>query len=180
MILYHATPGINGEKIIDTRIIKNNCPRLWNGEAHHSDGNVVDLSSSDGYVYLSNKLSLAAFYGNANRLNVDGDCNDYYIFRINIPDDRLLPDEDELRINWGRSNVETAKESLAICCCACVDFLLKADEYNIEYIHIDVYDFSSELNKKVFELCQDFKNEMKPDPQERIVEINEIAHWKKL
>ena len=180
MILYHATPGINGEKIIGTRIIKNNCPRTWNGDSYQSDGKVVDLSTTDGYVYLSNKLSLAAFYGNANRLNVGGDCNDYYIFRMNIPEDLLLPDKDELRINRKRNDVETAKESLEICCCACVDFPLRADEFSIEYIHIDLYDFSSKLNKKVFELCQDFKNEMKPDPQERIVEINEIAHWKKL
>ncbi len=182
MILYHATPGVTGEKIINTRTIKNNCPRLWDGEVHHANGKVEDISTTDGYVYLSNKLSLAAFYGNVSRMNVNN-CDDYYIFRVNIPEELLKPDQDELKINHGIEDILTARESLDACGCACVDFSIKADEYNIEYIHIDTNDFSAPLNKEIYYLCSEHKNDMQPDPVElidKIDKINKIANWEKL
>lgn len=181
MLLYHGTPGPMGQKIITERVIKNNCNRLWNGSIQ-AVGEKIDISTTDGLVYFSNKLSLASFYGNANRWNCKEKTSLIYVFRVNIPEEELLPDWDELKINWEqivRKDI-TAEQSLSICSCVSVDHSIKADKYNIEYIEIDMLDDSSELSEKIIELCREYKNNMEPDPEDLVNEIDVLGKWIRL
>ena len=181
LILYHGTPEPLGAKILQERIIRNSCERMWNGYIKSRSGEMTDISTTDGFVYLSSKLSLAAFYGSSNRMKCEGNPSEFYVFRIEIPIEELLPDYDELKINWNTEIRDiSAEQSLSICSCACSDHSLDGDLYDIEYIKVDVRDFHSLLSKTILNLCKEFKNTMEPDPSEILHKIDNLGNWIKL
>lgn len=96
MILYHGTSDLLANEIIKTRKIKNICERSWKGEIRTQSGNNINIDTTDGYVYLTNKLSLAIYYGNCANMKQGKHSLEVFIFRINIDEKELLPDKDEL------------------------------------------------------------------------------------
>lgn len=66
---------------------------------------------------LTTNIETAYFYGNINSLRseTNDDLKYVYIFKVEINEDKLLPDYDELKIKKIKSKDVTWKESLAIC-----------------------------------------------------------------
>ncbi len=170
------------KKIIAERVIKNRCERCWDGFLEPVGKKKIDISSTDGFAYFSNKLSMAYLYGNANRMNCKEETSLLYVFRVNIPEEELLPDWDELRINCKQMvrNDITAEQSLSMCSCVSVDHPISADKYNMEYMEINMQDYSSELIKKIKNLCGGYSTKMEPDPEDLVNEINALGKWIRL
>lgn len=181
MILYHGTPEINALKIIEKGSLLNKCNRLWNSEMPLPDGNKKSFKTTDGYLYLTDKFSMAAFYGNSNRLNCEVDQSSYYVFRMEIPDNELEQDADELRMNWEIVNPNlTAMDSLEKCHCVSVSHPIDKEHYDIDYIKVSVRNIDAELTETIREICGLYKSEMKPDPEDVINKLNSIVNWTRL
>lgn len=129
MILYHGTPLESGEKIIKEGKIQCQIQR-----SHEGYKNIID-GTTDGYVYLTQNLYTAYFYGNILLMGQDDWNKKYvYIFKVEIADDKNLlePDFDELKVrNKGNSKNVTWKESLTLCGCVRIkqDISIKGLEY---------------------------------------------------
>lgn len=173
MILYHGTSDLLANEIIKTRKIKNICERSWKGEIRTQSGNNINIDTTDGYVYLTNKLSLAIYYGNCANMKQGKHSLEVFIFRINIDEKELLPDKDELKLNRINPLNVTAEESIKKCCCVSVDHSLDADNYIIEYVFVSLFDRS--LRKLIME-----KSNRRDDPPYLIDQFNQTFEWKKL
>ena len=145
-------------------------------------GEKIDISTTDGFAYFSNKISMAYFYGNVNRMKCKEETSLLYVFRVNIPEEELLPDRDELRINCKQRvrNDITAEQSLSMCSCVSVDHPISADKYNMEYMEINMQDYSSEIIRKFRILCQEYRGRMEPDPEDLVNEIGVLGKWIRL
>lgn len=90
MVLYHGTSESRANLILASGTILKDTPRYFTKENNGAN------YSSNGYIYLSNEIiwayRFALLHGN---LFEKGDYG--YIFKLIIPDDKILPDEDELR-----------------------------------------------------------------------------------
>lgn len=75
MILYHGTKAEYGEMIVKSGILKNDVKR------NYECNDYADLGTTNGYVYLTDKLYVAASYGNKNTfLFVDeGQKRDFFL-----------------------------------------------------------------------------------------------------
>ena len=172
MVLYHGSPESRAKKIIEKGEISNWCERIWKGNL---DGK--DIGTTDGYIYLSDKFSKAAFYGNASKVCCDEDS--FYVFRINMDISELKQDADELRINCNINNASySAKESLDICHCVSVGHCINKKEYSIEYMRIGKE--NPQLKKLVTDLCGKYKSESCLDPCEELEHINRVGKWVKM
>lgn len=111
MILYHGTTLSRGEGIIKDHCIKHDISRVYTNTGK------LDCDTTNGYVYLTPNIETAYFYGNINSLRseTNHDLKYVYIFKVEINEDKLLPDYDELKIKKIKSKDVTWKESLAIC-----------------------------------------------------------------
>ena len=89
MILYHGTTHKRAQQIFHDRVIKKNCERFFTKE-DNGDG-----YSTDGYVYLTNEVTYALYFANCHHFVDKSDA--LVIFRVNIPDNQILPDYDEMR-----------------------------------------------------------------------------------
>ena len=89
MILYHGTTLSRGEEIIKNHCIKHDISRVC-----------TNCDTTNGYVYLTPNIETAYFYGNLNSLRSEkkDDLKYVYIFKVEINEDKLLPDYDELKI----------------------------------------------------------------------------------
>lgn len=180
MILYHGTPQKNALSIIEAGEIRNRCNRIWDSEYSVIDGNALSLKTSDGYVYLTDKFSMAAFYGNAARIKSAEEHDSYYVFKVDIPEDELLQDADELRMNWKIDNPNmSAKESLEKCHCVTVGHSINKNNYKIEYIEIPIRNIDHELIYLVRQICE-YKNDMEEDPKELMNELERYVSWKEI
>ena len=95
MLLYHGTLLESGEKIIQEGKIRCQIKRSHEGYETIIEG------TTDGFVYLTQNLYTAYYYGNILLLDQDDYNKKYvYIFKIEIPDDNILlePDFDELKV----------------------------------------------------------------------------------
>ena len=88
MVLYHGTSQYRAKLIFESGIIKKDAPRYFTKENNGAN------FSSNGFVYLSNEITwayrFAMLHGNVEEENYG------YIFKIVIPDEMILADEDEL------------------------------------------------------------------------------------
>lgn len=113
MILYHGTPISNGMKILEENVIKSNIKRY-----HYREIDINNTNTTDGYVYLTNDLSIAYYYGNIK--TIGNECAQeekyVYVFEILVDDKKLEADKDQLTILKKDSNI-TYKDSLYLCCC---------------------------------------------------------------
>lgn len=184
MILYHGTPLKSGKKIIETGVIKHDCKRVWNSDdlMIMSDGKIESLETTDGFVYMSDKLSLATFYGNSARIRREEDDDWIYIFRVELSLNELQQDADELKMNYRIVNSKlSAQESLNICHCVTVDHSLSRNEYKIEYIKYPIRNFSHnyELKTLVEEINRN-KSKKEADPSEVLNKLEVQIPWKSL
>ncbi len=91
MKLYHGTSFLGGKSILCDRYIKSIVKRFYTPE-NNGKG-----ATTDGFVYLSNDLIYALYYGY--RQNIKSDHFEVYIFRVEIDRNKLLCDEDEMKLN---------------------------------------------------------------------------------
>lgn len=89
MILYHATTALRGKKILSDGRIKKEVERYYTKE-ENGDG-----YTSQGYIYLSNEVTFAIYFANCH--DIIDKTGELYVFRVEIPDNLLEPDNDELR-----------------------------------------------------------------------------------
>ena len=134
MILYHGTTEMRAKQIFDERMICCHSERFFTEE---SNGNGY---STDGYVYLTNEITFAAFFANSHSL-VDKSSK-LYIFRMSIPKSELEPDYDEMRYQdptgFDRERYETDMDCSLLEFKACrVPFDIRFEKYALEYCVID-------------------------------------------
>ena len=107
---------MDGSITIFQEIIKDHCIKHDISRVYTNTGK-LDCDTTNGYVYLTPNIETAYFYGNLNplRSKTKNDLKYVYIFKVEINEDKLLPDYDELKITKIKSKDVTWKESIAIC-----------------------------------------------------------------
>lgn len=98
MILFHGTPASKAHKILNDGLISNQAEANYNENCiaqitKCQEKQDVSLATTRGYVYLTNWLFKAVYYGNLYACT--GNEKDFYIFMVDIDENRLLPDLDE-------------------------------------------------------------------------------------
>lgn len=128
MLLYHGTNNKRGLKIIEDKTIKSEIDRI------HGDDYPEDLRTTDGYVYLTSSISLAAYYGNKAEVQENDGAGEFYIFRVDDIEENLIErDLDEDRINekyWG----EKDNKNKHFCFKSDID----SSTYNIKYTKLPI------------------------------------------
>lgn len=112
MILYHGTTLEQAEQIWKTGSIKCRIKRSF-------EANPYFEGTTDGFVYLTNKLCLAYYYGNSKIISCECKNKNVCIFKVDISDELLLADLDELKVKTRKmySEETTIEDSLRICGC---------------------------------------------------------------
>lgn len=96
MRLYLGTNEERGTKIIEEGLIRCNVDRLYN-----TTNISEDLATTDGFVYLTDLLPVAIYYGNKAQILWNRQVGQYYVFEVEISDTELLPDKDEIQVESG-------------------------------------------------------------------------------
>ena len=91
MLLYHGTPKSKGNSIIKERKISKSAPALFDNMAFDF------CNTTTGYIYLSDGFFTALHWGDIHATNMKED--GFYIFRVDIDEELLLPDLDEKKID---------------------------------------------------------------------------------
>lgn len=176
MILYHATPIKNGLIILQDKKIKCNIER------YHKTSRIVD-GTTNGYVYLTQNLSLAYFFA-AIKFGELKESKERYIciFKIEIGDTSLEPDYDELRIKKipFTSNNLTYQQSLAACDCVRINKDISL--IGMQYIILPSTMNKIENSADVF-LCRELCNQKNNDMDNRSKLEKEILKkwtWKSI
>ena len=137
MILYHGTTYKRAQQIFEDKAIKKDCVRFFT-EENNGDG-----YSTDGYVYLTNELTFALHFAYCHH-NVDKS-EKLVVFRVDIPDELVLPDFDELRhqdptcIDRSRYNDDLSCSLLEFKACR-IDTDILLGEDNVDYFCLEVDD----------------------------------------
>lgn len=98
MVLFHGTPASRAHKILNDGLISNQAKGYYNENCiaqiiKHHEKKYVSLATTPGYVYLTDWLFKAVYYGNLYAcMNNE---KDFYIFMVDIDENNLLPDLDE-------------------------------------------------------------------------------------
>lgn len=90
MELYHATTQIRGEEILRDRCLKKDALRYYSKESG-SNG-----ATTQGFVYFTNEITFSIYFANCHNLSESN--TDIYIFKVDIPEEFLEPDEDEIKL----------------------------------------------------------------------------------
>lgn len=105
MELFHGTSKSRGDIIVEEGKISCHAKLMYEdgGEdvlqsAEFSNGLIkpTTLATTPGYIYLTNSIFKAAYYGNINA--VSGNEDSFYLFKVELPETLLEPDEDEIRM----------------------------------------------------------------------------------
>lgn len=121
-------------QIISDRILKKDCTRFFT-EEENGDG-----YSTDGYVYLTNEVTFALHFAYCHSLVDKSDV--LVVFRIEIPEELILPDFDEMRFQdptgTGR---ERYNDDLS---CSLLEFKtcrintdISFDKYTVDYFRLN-------------------------------------------
>lgn len=137
MILYHGTTYKRAQQIFVDRIIKKDCERFFT-EEENGDG-----YSTDGYVYLTNEVTFALYFANCHHLVDKSEV--LVVFRIDVPDEQVLPDFDEMRYqDLTGADRERYDSDLS---CSLLEYKtcrinsdISFDEYNVDYFCLVVED----------------------------------------
>lgn len=130
MILYHGTTYKRAQSIFEDRVIKKDCERFFT-EEENGDG-----YSTDGYVYLSNEVTFALHFAYCHHLVDKSEA--LVVFKIEIPDEIVLPDYDEMRhqdptgINRARYSDDLSCSLLEFKACR-INTDISFDEYTVDY-----------------------------------------------
>lgn len=96
MILYHGTSSSRGQNILAHKMLDANAKRVYD-EDH-------GLPTTNGYVYLTDDVFNAIYYGNKTAW-IDKD-DSLYVFRIEINDSLLEADFDEFKYTLDPYGIE--------------------------------------------------------------------------
>lgn len=187
MYLYHGTKESYGNQIIKQGIIKANIRR------NYDDNFAESLRTTDGFVYLSNNLSKATYYGNKNCFifaTNDQELEEYYyVFRIQMNAKELLPDRDELRAYYLSEDSDLCT-SLSKCASATVKRDISLQDYNGHYVKIPsamCKEFSQQQNFIVefiklyhYELKIGLKDFQKENIRKSYEQFEKLFNWNKL
>lgn len=130
MILYHGTTYKRAQSIFKDRAIKKDCERFFT-EEENGDG-----YSTDGYVYLSNEVTYALHFAYCHH-RVDKSAS-LVVFKMEIPDEIVLPDYDEMRhqdptgIDRKRYDSDLSCSLLEFKTCR-IDTDISFDKYTVDY-----------------------------------------------
>lgn len=179
IMLYHGSPQGRALEIIKNGVLlATNCKRIWDNRYTNIAGK--NLKTTDGYVYLTDKLSKAAYYGKVATICEEAGDISYFIFRVKIPKKLLLPDLDELAMNYDIYDESfSAEDSLEKCHSVRTDFSIKTTNYEIEYIEIK----TRNGNEKILSLMKElsfYRTENYEDPVELVERIGEVCVWRKI
>lgn len=183
MILYHATTETKGKKILDDGFIKINLPSSFNDvpkESYINQNDYFNFESEKGYVYFSTRLSKAYDTIKATVGNNDGYI---MIFKLNIPEDLLLPDFHEAKVQ--RCEISNLNESLTKCFSTRVNFDVDLKKYNAEYTQIlsihnrnEVHlDKPKETFTYIIDWVKDSHKEFLSDIKEKEIEFEKKLKW---
>lgn len=150
MILYHGTSEVFGRKILCDEKILSNTTRNYS-ETLQLNNTQIDITTTNGYVYLTSSFIRAYNYGNRASL-IHNRQPHIYIFKLQVNDELLLPDLDERRLHsedFNEQNVSyNVQKSLEIYKGVCVADNLDLRDTLIEYTKLPVYDiFKAEGNE---------------------------------
>lgn len=96
MLLYHGTSQSRGEQILNDGIISHLASLEYDCRHNHTLIYLgVDISTTAGYVYLTNNILLALYFGDCHAKHRD---DKVYIFAIDVPLKNVEPDYDEYKI----------------------------------------------------------------------------------
>lgn len=109
MILYHGTDEINGEKILQDKLIKAEVERIY-------DKDHLVLPTTDGYVYLTNNIRKALRYASNNLIMKDLNLREtkVYIFAVTLDIDEVEVDWDEVKVDsrWPNSKANKVVDAI--------------------------------------------------------------------
>ena len=137
MILFHGTTEERAQQIFDSKTIKKDCERFFT-EEENGDG-----YSTNGYIYLTNEVTLALYFAYCHHLVDKSDS--LVVFRIDVPDELILPDYDEMRYQ-DPTGIDRARYSDDISC-SLLEFKtcrinsdISFDKYDVHYFRLFVND----------------------------------------
>ena len=111
MKLYHGTPASNLNSILSNGL-------KLNQKSEFSE----DSKTEQGYIYLTDNIAFAAYYGNMQATLNQEPCQEYIIFEVEIEENELLIDYDEIKhiledcgISHNISNVEECLDLIHSC-----------------------------------------------------------------
>ena len=124
MVLFHGTPKSRGSIIVREKIISCNAKLMHEDKCEEIlktvefSSNLIKpetLATTPGYVYLTDSMFLAAYYGNKNAIRCNEDY--FFLFKVELSEDVLEPDEDEIRmVLWeDPKQYPNAMDSLRVC-----------------------------------------------------------------
>lgn len=117
MILYHGTSETSGKQILLEKKLRCRAVSAFDslGSIKSPDGKEIKLSTTKGYVYFTNDIFKAYRYGySASRIANE---EHVFIFKIDMSENRLLPDNDEADIKDDQlQTVSQSFEKYASCC----------------------------------------------------------------
>lgn len=150
MLLYHATTESIGHKILFDNTIKSNIERQHIYSDCCIDGKNINISSSQGFVYLFDNPLLALTF--ANSLCFLNNENKICMFEVDIPIDELQPDKDEITIQSIKDkckyDIGSALSSLEICQCVTVSFDLNLSKYKSRYLILPSTTYGKDTTKE--------------------------------
>lgn len=171
MRLYHGTPSSRGEKIIEDKVILHNVKRLYND--HFSLKNIScnisynnvnipsTLETTDGYVYLTDSLFYAIYYGNKNSISLTHD-DFFYVFQVDVDLSELEPDTDEIMMTTSTpvDTIQHANDSLACCRSARLAKSISSTDYLIKYIKLPTTsNFDDKNSHLIQKIVKEFSRE---------------------
>lgn len=134
MKLYHGTTQTLGEKIIEERRIKHNVARIFQGS----------IATTNGYVYVTDLFSSAAFFGNRTAIMEEYREEYIYVFKFEVAEGEILPDLDEINpainvtakfYNIDRESI-TYQETLKYTNCASIARDIIFDNDGVQFIKL--------------------------------------------
>ena len=192
MILYHGTIESRGKKIVKDGKIDCHAERL-NSESYEyivekcmkvSEGSIKPktLASTPGYTYCTNSLMYAIYYGNKNAiLNNE---NEFYIFKFDISEDKLEPDQDEVRMVLLKDpdQYPTAADTLK----ACKSARYGDDITEFKYCILPATNYFENVNRELIYaiVCEHNYNPEKSNEDKRkyvedlLSKLHDIVSWK--
>lgn len=135
--LYHGTKFENAESILEQRTISH-----LDTKSHYEGSG---LETTPGYVYLTNNLFFALYYGNKHAVFEDD--SHFAIFKLTLELDKLELDEDELDIfRNGRGGYEniTPLEGLELFQSIRFPNSIQFDEIQVEYVKLKSSHYGNE------------------------------------
>ena len=175
MILFHGTTIKRAKQIFADKKLRKNINRFYTYEKN-GDG-----ATTDGYIYLSNEITYSLYYA-VNHCGVDKS-NCVVIFKIDIPENKLLPDFDEIKMQDPTGYTSDRYSDKLKCslleykvCRVAEDILF--DNYAVQYF---IFDIKSDLySNDLLALAEKNYCETINEYNEKQKQFIKSIHWEKI